>query len=74
MRLKFGTVACLSTKPFGKQKKHCQKKKWHKSKISSITNTNGEKWVQNMSKGKNGDFEVINLDLKTPSDIPSLVG
>ena len=50
-----------------------KKKVWHKSKESSITNTNGEKWVHNMSKGKNGDFEVINLDLKTPPSVPSLV-
>ena len=64
----------LIYKTIWKTKKTLSKKKWHKSKISSITNTNGEKWVQNMSKGKNGDFEVINLDLKTPSDIPSLVG
>ena len=27
-----------------------------------------------MSKGKNGDFEVINLNLKTPLGSPSLVG
>ena len=27
-----------------------------------------------MSKGKNGDFEVINLDLKTPLGFPFLVG
>ena len=27
-----------------------------------------------MSKGKQGDLEVINLDLKTPPSVPSLVG
>ena len=32
-----------------------------------------EKWVQNMSKGKKGDFEIISLDLQTPPSIPSLV-
>ena len=68
-RLKFGMTVCLSAKPLGKKKRV-----WHKSKESSITNTNGEKWVHNMSKGKNGDFEVINLVLKTPPSVPSLVG
>ena len=68
-RLKFRTVACLSVKPLGKKKK----KDWHKSKESSITNKNGEKWAQNISKGKKGDFEVINLNLKTPPGVPSLV-
>ena len=33
-----------------------------------------EKWVQNMSKGKKGDFEIISLDLQTPPSIPSLIG
>ena len=66
-RLKFGMAACLSAKPLGKQKK------WQKSKESSITNTNGEKWEQNMSKGERGDFKIINLDLKTPLCIPSFI-
>ena len=63
----------LICKTIRKTKKHC-KKKWHKSKKNSITNTNGEKWVQKLSKGKMGDFKVINLDLKTTPSIPSLVG
>ena len=51
------------------------KKEWHKSKESSITNANGEKWEQNMSKGERGDFKIIiNLDLKTPPGIPSHIG
>ena len=62
-RLTFGMVACLFAKPFGKQKT-LSKKKRHKSKESSITNTNKEKWEQNMSKGEGSDFKIINLDLK----------
>ena len=51
------------------------KKEWHKSKESSITNANREKWEQNMSKGERGDFKIIiNLDLKTPPGIPSHIG
>ena len=72
MRLKFETAVCLSEKPLGKRRKIVQKK-WHKSKESSITNAHGEKWVQNMSKGERGDFKMINLNLKTPPGIPSLV-
>jgi len=30
----------------------------------SIASINLSKWVQNISKGKQGDFEVIELDLK----------
>ena len=46
-----GVLIC---KTIWKTKKNIHKTKWHKSKKNSITSTNGEKWVQNMSKGKKG--------------------
>ena len=49
-------------------------KKWHKLKENSITNTNGEKWEQYMSKGEGSNFKIINLDLKPHLVSPLLLG
>ena len=66
MKLKFRMEACLFAKSLGKLKKknHQKKKKRHKSKKNSIASINIDKLVQNMSKGKRCDFQVINLNLK----------
>ena len=44
--------------------KNIVKKKRHKSKESSITKINREKWEHKMSKEEGSDFKIINLDLK----------
>ena len=57
-----------------KKKKTSSTKKWHKLKENSITNTNGEKWEQNMSKREGSNFKIINLDLKPHLVSPLLSG